>query len=130
MILDDTWVSVEAVSDDDIPLLVRYRPNLSNFFETGVYLQRMDVTWNYESFDPSLLMRGGFHFARLDIVARFELGQDGIEDVDHLGIAGARFAKTELQRGRAIVEHGNRVHSARAPIPVIDEATQRALARV
>ncbi|WEA01011.1 DUF695 domain-containing protein [Mucilaginibacter sp. SJ] len=55
MILDDTWVAVKAVSDDDIPLLVRYRPYLSNFFETGVYLQRMDVTWNYESFDPSLL---------------------------------------------------------------------------
>ncbi|WP_431198647.1 hypothetical protein ACRQ5D_30145 [Mucilaginibacter sp. P25] len=33
MILDDTWVSVEAVSDDDIPLLVRYRPNLSNFLK-------------------------------------------------------------------------------------------------
>jgi hypothetical protein len=55
MILDDTWVSVEAVSDDDIPLLVRYRPNLLNFFESGVYLQRMDVTWSYETFDPSLL---------------------------------------------------------------------------
>ena len=55
MLLDDTWVAIEAVSDDNIPLLVRYRPNLLNFFESGVYLQRMDITWTYEATDPSLL---------------------------------------------------------------------------
>ena len=55
MLLDDTWVAIEAVSDDNIPLLVRYRPNLNNFFESGVYLQRMDITWSYEATDSSLL---------------------------------------------------------------------------
>ncbi|PWK78155.1 uncharacterized protein DUF695 [Mucilaginibacter oryzae] len=55
MLLDDTWVAIEAVSDDNIPLLVRYRPNLTNFFESGIYLQRMDITWNYEATDSSLL---------------------------------------------------------------------------
>jgi hypothetical protein len=55
MILDDTWVAIEAVSDDEIPLLVRYRANLTNFFESGIYLQRMDITWSYEAIDSSLL---------------------------------------------------------------------------
>ena len=55
MKLDDSWKGVEFFTDDDVPGLVRFRPNLQNFIETGSYLQRMDIIWTYESTDDSLM---------------------------------------------------------------------------
>ncbi|MGN8069190.1 DUF695 domain-containing protein [Mucilaginibacter sp. SG564] len=55
MKLDDSWVGIDFVTDDEIPGLVRYRPNLQDFIESGLYPRRMDIIWTYESFDDSLL---------------------------------------------------------------------------
>jgi len=38
---------------DEVPGLVRFRPNLQNFIETDQYLRRMDIVWTYESTDDS-----------------------------------------------------------------------------
>jgi hypothetical protein len=56
MLLDDTWVAIEAFNDqENTPLLVRYRPNLVNFVKTGTYLWRMDVIWTYEPVYETLM---------------------------------------------------------------------------
>lgn len=56
MLLNDTWEAIEAFNDDNgTPLLVRYRPHLQNFVDSGIYLQRMDISWTYDAADASLM---------------------------------------------------------------------------
>jgi hypothetical protein len=68
MKLDDSWKGVEFFTGDDVPGLVRFRPNLQNFMETGRYLKRMDIIWTYESVDESQLPDS----ATMDLMADVE----------------------------------------------------------
>ncbi|WP_183562619.1 DUF695 domain-containing protein [Mucilaginibacter sp. SP1R1] len=55
MPLDDSWIAVDFVTEEEVPVMVRFRPNLQNFTEAGLYNQRMDIIWSYETANESLL---------------------------------------------------------------------------
>lgn len=54
MELNDEWVGTEGKMDNG-PFLLRYRPNLANFFETGKYSTKLDIIWNYSSDNDALM---------------------------------------------------------------------------
>ncbi|GAA3984914.1 DUF695 domain-containing protein [Mucilaginibacter dorajii] len=54
MHLNDSWAAGEFYTDD-LPVLIRYRPHLQNFAETGLYQYRMDIIWEYEPDTEALL---------------------------------------------------------------------------
>jgi hypothetical protein len=57
MHLNDSWAAGEFFTDD-LPVLIRYRPHLQNFIETGLYRYRMDIIWEYAPKDETLLPDG------------------------------------------------------------------------
>jgi hypothetical protein len=55
MQLDDSWIAVDFLTEEAIPVMVRFRPNLQNFMEAGIHDKRMDIIWTYETGNESLL---------------------------------------------------------------------------
>jgi hypothetical protein len=58
MPLSDSWVAGEFSTEDNLPVLVRFRPHLQNFMDSGLFNYRLDIIWPYESFDDTLLPDG------------------------------------------------------------------------
>lgn len=53
---NDNWSVAEGVNEGT-PFLLRYRPHLQPFIETGIYNTRLVIIWPYES-DNTFLMPG------------------------------------------------------------------------
>jgi len=53
--LDDSWAGVTFQTEEELPVVLRYRPNLYNFIEAGHHTDRMDITWRYDPADETLL---------------------------------------------------------------------------
>lgn len=68
MNLSDSWVSLEFSTDEELPIFVKFRPHLQNFRDTGVFNQRMDVIWAYNSPNETLLP----HEIDLDLMEQVE----------------------------------------------------------
>lgn len=51
---NDSWTAAEGENNGNI-FLLRFRPHLQRFIETGKYDKRLIITWSYESIDSSLL---------------------------------------------------------------------------
>ena len=54
MEINDTWKAGEG-EIDGTPFIIRYRPHLHNFIETGTYNHRMEMVWLYKSPNPALM---------------------------------------------------------------------------
>lgn len=54
MELNDTWFGLEG-TDNDHPFLIRGRENLQAFQQSGFYTERIDIVWEYQSNDDSLM---------------------------------------------------------------------------
>jgi hypothetical protein len=72
--LDDTWAGLEFYNEEEVPVLVRFRPYLQNFIDTGFYNRRMDIIWVYNSPDNNLLP----HETDLDLMQKVE---DALVDI-------------------------------------------------
>ncbi|MDN3579893.1 DUF695 domain-containing protein [Mucilaginibacter flavus] len=68
MPLSDAWVETEFDNVDGLPVWVRYRPNIYNFMDTGLYNQRLDVIFAYQPNSTNQLPDG----IDLDLMERVE----------------------------------------------------------
>ncbi len=66
--LNNSWATGQFSTEDDLPVLVRFRPHLQNFMESGAYQYRMDIIWAYEPRNETLLPDG----AALDLMEQVE----------------------------------------------------------
>lgn len=46
--LEDKWTGAEGANDRGIPVMVRYRQNLQSFIDTGLYKNKIAITWAYD----------------------------------------------------------------------------------
>lgn len=58
LVLDDSWLGGDGMNVDGVSVTVRYRPNLQNFVNSGLYNTRIDIDWLYDdtgdAFMPSI----------------------------------------------------------------------------
>jgi hypothetical protein len=79
MQLSNSWVSAEFSTEEDLPVLVRFRPHLQNFMETGQYLYRMDIIWEYAPRNETQLPDG----ATLDLMEQVEAALVNLMEEDN-----------------------------------------------
>src|ERR1700754_2161724 len=68
MQLDDSWIGDDFFTDENVPGIIRFRPNLQNFMEAGIHDRRLDIIWTYETNNDSLLPEP----AELDLMTSVE----------------------------------------------------------
>ncbi|WP_374951445.1 DUF695 domain-containing protein [Mucilaginibacter sp.] len=57
--LDDRWVGGEGVNTNGISVMVRYRPDMQHFINSGLYHTRMDMDWSYDDVGDSYMPSSG-----------------------------------------------------------------------
>ncbi|RFZ85601.1 DUF695 domain-containing protein [Mucilaginibacter terrenus] len=57
--LDDTWAGASGTNDEGVAVIIRYRPSLRNFVDTGRYNIRMDMVWTYDEEESAYLPSPG-----------------------------------------------------------------------
>jgi hypothetical protein len=82
MPLSSAWVETEFDNEEGLPVLVRFRPHLFNFMDTGLFVQRMDVIFAYQPNNQNQLPDG----MDLDMMQRVEHALAGILEQDNQSI--------------------------------------------
>lgn len=57
--LDDSWAGGDGMNIHGVSMMLRYRPNLQNFIESGLYHTRIDMDWLYDDTGDAYMPSAG-----------------------------------------------------------------------